>query len=383
MGTTGLGEGHEKTGTGATWQSDGLRDTDVLSTATLTGFLERGIGNGVIPISLTDYSSDSGAGDRNNPISGNCCVRPNAGGDANEIFVDSGVVCLDGVFYSVGSASAFDIDTASYYNSRFNAGGMVLPSALNEECWVLVIADPELTATNNIGLVCGTVVDTSTGIYPQMPSSHLIKQSVILGAVRVTYATPLNVASVEDKRVFIRGGPLPLTAMKDPSGNGIDPSNDYGTTPALSSGALPLTDLGTLYARDPNGFQVSATSIHGDGETHLFFQSDQAIGSGAGGAYQLTPVHKQAKETISYTGGGSSGSLSFTPLADETGGSTRLITAVWFGSGDSQMCPLKEGPHFTVAGKLITFGDLSLTVISPLGPLGVGEVEFYYTHAGY
>ena len=50
MGTTGLGEGHEKTGTGATWQSDGLRDTDVLSTATLTNFVERGLYNGVVPM---------------------------------------------------------------------------------------------------------------------------------------------------------------------------------------------------------------------------------------------------------------------------------------------------------------------------------------------
>ena len=382
MGTTGLGEGHEKTGTGATWQSDGLRDTDVLSSATLTNIVERGLGNGVIPISMTDYSADSGAGERNNPIGGNCCVRPNASGDANEIFVDTGVVCLDGVFYSVGSASAFDIDTASYYNSRFNAGGMVLPSSPNEESWVLAIVDPELTSTNNIGLVCGTVVNVSTGIYPQMPSSHLIKQSVVLAAIRVTYASPLSVAAIEDKRLFIRGGPLPLTALIDPAGNGIDPQNDYGQTPAMQSGSLPLTSLGLLYARDPAGFQPLVGQQSGAGKTHLFYQADGAVGSAADGAYQLTPVHKQAKEYGSYSGPGTI-NLTLTPLPDEIDPTNHLLRAVWFGSGASQMCPLRETIHYTVAGKVVTMLDLSTTVIAPLGPLGIGEIEFYYTHAGY
>ena len=54
MGTTGLNEGHEKLVTGATWQSDGLRDSDVLSTATLTNFTERGLLNGVIPLNLNN-----------------------------------------------------------------------------------------------------------------------------------------------------------------------------------------------------------------------------------------------------------------------------------------------------------------------------------------
>jgi len=215
-----------------------------------------------------------------------------------------------------------------------------------------------------------------------MPSSHLIKQSVVLAAVRVSYASPLNVAAIEDKRLFIRGGPLPLTALIDPAGNGIDPSNDYGGTPALQSGDLPTDKLGLLYARDPNGFQPLVTTAHGDGQTHLFYQADGSIGSGANGAYQLTPVHKQAKETQTYSGPGPV-NLTLTPLPDEIDAGNHLITATWFGSGASQMCPLKEGTHFTVAGKVVTFLDLSITVIAPLGPLGIGEVEFYYTHAGY
>jgi len=385
MGTTGIGEGHEKTGTGATWQTDGLRDTDVLSTASLTGFAERGLYNGIIPLTLTNYGNDSGGSDRNNPISGNCAVRKN-GAASNSIFVDTGVACLDGIYYNVGNVAAFDIDNVAFYNARFNAGGMVLPSVVNEECWVLVIVDPELPGTNNVGLVGGTVVDTSTGIYPQMPSSHLIKQSCILGAVRVSYATPLlNVVSVEDKRLFIRGGPIPLTALEG-SGGAIDPQNDYGTIPALTPGGLPMATLGMVYARDPAGYNPLNAHIHGAGETHLFYQADQAIGAGNGGAYQITPVHRQAKEVVGYVGlGPAAAPLQFTPLSVEnTAGAATLhiVSGVW-ADITGKTVPLIEGVHYTIMGKIVTFMDLALTVPVPQGPLGAGDVWFYYTHAGY
>ena len=44
----GLGEGHEKAS--QSYQTDGLRDTDVLASPTLTNFNERGLLNGVVPI---------------------------------------------------------------------------------------------------------------------------------------------------------------------------------------------------------------------------------------------------------------------------------------------------------------------------------------------
>ena len=385
MVTTGINEGHEKTATGATWQSDGLRDTDVLSSATLSNFVERAIYNGVVPVTLTDYSQDESGTDRNDPILGNCSVRKNTGGASNSIFVDTGIACLDGGYYSVGSAGAFNIDTASYYNTRFNPGGMILPAAVNEECWVLVIADPELSGTNNIGLVAGTVVDSSTGIYAQMPSSHLIKQSCVLGAARVTYGTPnLVVAAIEDKRVFIRGGPLPLTALFHSDGTASHPVNDYGTSPSLTPGSLPVTNMGTLYSRDPNEHMVlpDPTAVHGYGQTHLFYQADMAIGAGDGGAYQLTPVHRQVKEILSYTAPGGVG-LQFTPLPCETDITKHIVTACWFSSSGNHAAPLKEGVHYTIAGKVLTFADLNTTMGPPLGPLGPGDVEVLYTHSGF
>ena len=381
MGTTGITEGHEKTGTGATWQSDGLRDTDVLSSATLSNFVERGIGNGVVPITLTNYSADSGGSDRNNPILTNCCVRPNPGTGTNSMFVDAGVVCLDGAFYTVGSGSAFNINTSGYYNARFNAGGMVLPAGANQECWVLVIADPELTGTNNVGLVCGTVVDTSTGVYPQMPSSHLIKQSVVLAAVRVTYASPVVIAAIEDKRVFIRGGPIPLTAMVNAAGAATGPINDYGTSPTMTGGALPVGGLGTLFARNPSGHTSlpDPANTHGLNQTHLFYQADIGMGAMAGGSYQLTPVHRQSKEIISY-GGPASFTLRMTPLPAEVDPNFHLINCLWVDGSTQAAYPIAQGPHYTLSGKTLTILNLAAVIAPPLGP---GTIHVTYTHAGY
>ena len=82
---------------------------------------------------------------------------------------------------TVGSASSLDVDTAGLYNACFNPLGVAgLPSALNEECWVLVVVDPELgAATNNIGLVCGQKVNTGGGQY-LMPSSQLVNNLLFL-----------------------------------------------------------------------------------------------------------------------------------------------------------------------------------------------------------
>ena len=388
MGTTGINEGHEKTGTGATWQSDGLRDSDILSSASLTNFVERGINNGVIPISLTNYSADSGGSDRNNPIAGNCCVRKNTGGgQTKSFFVDVGTVALDGMFYTVGSASSLNVDNAALYNARFNAS-VSLPNAANEESWVLVIVDPELAGTNNIGLVCGQKVDVSGGQFPQMPASHLVKQSSVLAAIRVTNG-PV-VTAVEDKRLFIRGGPIPLTKMIAAGGAGTHPTNSMVSTPALNAANLPITGLGTLYTRDPAGHSaavlaVDPTQAHGNAKTHLFYQADGAVGSGADGAYQLTPVHRQHQQAILYSGAGPM-ALSFTVLVNEITPGDHLLQAVWFSSNHSQSCNLFEGVHYTVSGKVVTVLDLATTATNPHTSAGIaasGSIRFSYTHAGY
>ena len=387
MGTQGIGEGHEKTATGATWQSDGLRDTDVLTSAPLTNFVERGLCNGVVPITMTQYQLDSGATDRNHPFTGNCSVRKNTGG-TKSFFVDAGVVCLDGMFYNVGSASSLDIDDSNLYYARFNAGWTAasLPNSANEECWVLVIADPELNQ-NGLSLVCGQKVNVSSGLYPQMPSSHLVKQSVVLAAIRVTNG-PV-VTAVEDKRVFVGAGPLPLTKLQDASGAAY-PHNNMAASPAITSANLPITGLGLMFTRDPAGHSASVQAVdpaqqHGAGQTHLFYQTDQGVG--AGHAHQLTPVHRQHKQGFNYTGPGVHGTaFEFTPLVNEINPTKHLVSAVWFSTNSAQSVNLVEGIHFTIAGTALTMLDLATTATNPHTSAGVaatGYVLFTYTHSGY
>ena len=153
MANTNLAEGHEKTAS-STYQNDGLRDTDVLASPTLTNFVENGMGNGVIPLTLNRYDES----DRNNPISGNACVRPNGTlGSTSELYVDTGVVQLDGMFYSVGSGSVLDIAASTNYHSSYH--GSPIPNGSNaaDEAILLVYVDPRLT--NNIGFVYGSYVD--------------------------------------------------------------------------------------------------------------------------------------------------------------------------------------------------------------------------------
>ena len=378
MGTKGITEGHEKTATGASWQSDGLRDSDVLSSATLTNFNQRALMNGVLPITMTNYASDAGGSDRNNPIVGNCVVRKNTGGGQSQtIFVDAGVASLDGMFYTVGSASSINITTAGLYNPRYNAGfgSASLPTAVGEEVWVLVIVDPELNGNNNVGYVCGQKVQTSSGLYPQYPSSHLVKQSVVLAAVRLTNQSV--VAAVEDKRVFVRGGPMPLTKLQDANG-ATYPHNQLFA--GITAANLPHTGLGLLFTRNPAGHHTSYgnSAAQGNGGTHLFYQADTGVG--VGHAHQLTPVHRQHKQGFGYGGAGNH-NLLFAPLLNEQTAGQHLLTATWFSANAAQSVSLMQGVHYNINAKVLTMLNLATTATNPHTSAGVangGTIVFDY-----
>ena len=74
--------------------------------------------------------------------------------------------------------------------------------------------------------------------------------------------------------------------MVNASGAGTDPINNLITSPALGAGSLPTSGLGIFYTRNPAGYSpaiVGASGIHhGEGQTHLFYQADAAVGAGAG-----------------------------------------------------------------------------------------------------
>jgi hypothetical protein len=359
MSNTNLAEGHEKTATGAsTYQNDGLRDSDVLTSPSLTNNVERGLGNGVIPITLNRYDES----DRNNPVSGNCCVRPNGTlGSTSEIYVDAGVVQLDGMFFNVGAASVLDIAATTNYHSGYH--GSAIPNGTNpsDEAILLVYVDPRLP--NNIGFTYGSYVDTATGLYPQSSSNHLVLQNTVLAAVRVGKgASSPVVLAIEDKRVFCRPGPVALSAIEHSDGSANNLRNDF--VAGFNAGDLPITNLGFMFARKPNG---SSAFPQGIDQTHLFFQSDLGIGQtpDGGGTYQITPVHRNSvTPRIPYGsplvlpfGVPAPTGLLYKPLLSEEDGITPLVSIDLYDPTNTFIGKLNHPANFTLNPTDLSLGD--------------------------
>jgi hypothetical protein len=376
--STNLSEGHEKTSS-STYQNDGLRDTDVLTSPSLTNWVERGNGNGVIPITLNRYDES----DRNNPVSGNCCVRPNGTiGSTKQLYVDAGVVQLDGMFYNVGSATTLDITATTNYYSSYHATSIPNGTNADDEAILLVYVDPRLP--NNVGFVYGSYVDTSTGLYPQSPSNHLVLQNTVLAAVRVGKGSSNPVIlAIEDKRSFIRPGPVALSAIEHSDGSEENLRNDFVS--GFNAADLPITELGVLYARNPDGFTDFPQGV---GQTHLFFQSDQGLGitPDGGGAYQITPVHRTSRTspipyvgpTVLNFGVAAPGGLLYKPLLSEEDGATHLVQVDVYDPASDFLGTMIEGVHF-----IVNPSDLTLNDPASFGPgfAASDSVVITYTHA--
>ena len=290
MGNTNLAEGHLKTATGVSYQADGLRDTDVLTSPTLTNFVERGLFNGVVPVTMNAYNNSA----RNDANTGNCVVRLNGSlGSATQVIVDAGTVCLDGMFYAVSQTTYTLSTNTANLDSTHSGSAIANPSGTNDEAIMLVYIDP--SKNNNIGLIYGSFVDTGSGLFPSSPSAHLNQQSIVLASIRIGKgSSAIVIVGVEDKRIFFRPGPYPLAKQIHSNGNPAHIRNDHIGSP-FNVASLPITGLGHLYARDPAGYHGGVE--HGSGQTHLFYQGDIGAGTlaGGGGSYQLTPVHRTSR----------------------------------------------------------------------------------------
>lgn len=378
MANTNLAEGHEKTATGASsYQSDGLRDSDVLTSPSLTNTVENGLGNGVIATTLNQYN----ATDRNNPVSGNCTVRPNGTiGSTSQLYVDAGTVHLDGMFYTVGSGSVLDITAGTNYHSGYHGSPIPNGASNTQEAILLVYVDPRLT--NNIGFVYGSYVDTATGLYPSSPSAHLVLQNTVLAAVRIGRgASGPVILAIEDKRSFVRPGPIALTNTINAAGANANRRNDL--IAGFNASNLPITNMGLLFARKPSGF---ITNAQGGTQSHLFWQSDAGIGlqAGGGGTYQITPVHRTAKTApIAWSAAltltfGTANQIIAKPLISEADGTTSLVTIRAYDSSYRLEHVLIETQHYTVnAGNIVINAPASVN-----GASG-GYVVVEYIHASH
>jgi len=386
----GLGQGHESAD--QSYQVDGLRDTDVLTSPTLTNFNERGLMNGVIPITVNDYHSSNS--NRLSSTTGNCAVSK-TGTPNQTVVVAAGTVLLDGMFYEVSSIS---IDISSNSNTaKFPYNSTTLPSltSTSHERILLVYLDP--TLAGYIGLIYGSEVDTSGGSYPQSPTGHLAKHTIVLASCRLTKSgSDVILSTVDDKRVFIRPGPMPLSALANHSSNGSYPANDF--IAGSQAGTLPVSGLGFLFARNPAG--ISGTP-NGSGQTHLFFQSDQGLGeyAGGGGAYQLTPVHRTSKKIFTWDPTSSKTitfgtDILFKPLQSQDQSDLYLIEIQAFDVSDTGSSKLNDGVLVqgpqggggTPAGEFYVHSNgNSITIPAHTGYNSGGADRFMltYTHAGH
>ena len=238
---------------------------------------------------------------------------------------------------------------------------------------MLVYFDP--TISGNIGFVYGDAIDTSSGAYPQSPSAHLARQTIVLASARLHYASnEVRIASLEDKRVFVRPGPIPVSALVNASGSATMPANNL--IAGDNTANLPITDLGFIFARDPAGL---GSYPDGSGGTHLFYQSDQRINqSGTGGAYQITPTHRTSIKTDTYTGSQKNVTLAYSPLGSQDEASTKLMEVmIYKTSTPRHIATLVQGTDYTVSANVVTInGSLGYTGTPT-------NVRITYVHAGH
>lgn len=380
MANSNLAEGHLNSP--ASYQNDGLRDSDVLSSPTLSNFLERGMLNGVVPVTMNAYNSTT----RNDTLTGNCTVRLSGSlGSTSSVIVDAGTVCLDGMFFSL-SQTTYNLgtNTANLHNTH-SSTAITNPAGANDEAIMLIYVDPRLP--NNVGIVFGSFVDTSSGLYPSSPSAHLDRQSVVLASVRVGKgaSTPV-VLAIEDKRSFFRAGPLPLAKTIHSDGSASNLRNDF--VAGFNAADFPISNMGVLFARDPAGFHTGGTQ--GDGQVHLFFNSDQGDSPipGGGGTYQITPVHRTSMKTGTYAsipggvltyGAGGPTALTFAPLTSEDDAAVFLVDIYLHDNavGGSRK-RLVQGVDYTITPTQITITDPG-TYPSPAASLT--HYVITYTHA--
>ena len=375
----GLGQGHEAAE--QSYQNDGLRDTDVLASPTLTNFNERALLNGVVPTTINDYHTSNS--NRNTHTVGNCAVSKDVSNTS--VVVAVGTVLLDGMFYEI-SSTTIDI-TAGGNASKFLGGAIPTLTGADYERILLVYVDP--TISGYIKMAFGDEIDTSGGSYPQSPSGHLTNQTVVLASCRLTYNSGVKITTVEDKRVFVRPGPVPLSALTNHASNGSFPANDFIS--GAQAGTLPVADLGFLFARDPAGI----TNAQGSGQLHLFWQSDQGLGenAGGGGAYQLTPTHRTSIKQFTWSPGSAKTitfgtDILYKPLQSQDDTGLYLIDIVAWDASDAVKTEgrLIQGKHDGTNNDFyVNSGGTAITIPTNTGfnSAGADNIQITYIHAGH
>ena len=194
--------------------AEGLRDGDALSSTTLSNLLQGLRGNGIVRLQDTAYGSTRNAVN-NQP---GAVVRAST----HTLTVQGGYAVLDGVLYEFaggpGGTATVTIGT--------HGTGTALAASGEQSMYVVYVASQGGQA--KIHVDGGSPVQTSTGLYPQLPNQFLVDydtggsilndQVVALATLRCSYnagggSHKVDVQEVNDKRIFTRSNPIYMTPL--------------------------------------------------------------------------------------------------------------------------------------------------------------------------
>ena len=194
--------------------AEGLRDGDALSSTTLSNLLQGLRGNGIVRLQDTAYGSTRNAVN-NQP---GAVTRAST----HTLTVQGGYAVLDGVLYEFagGPGGTATVTIGSH------GTGTALAASGEQSMYVVYVASQGGQA--KIHVDGGSPVQTSTGLYPQVPTQFLVDydtggsilndQVVALATLRCSYNAgggthKVDVQEVNDKRIFTRSNPIYMTPL--------------------------------------------------------------------------------------------------------------------------------------------------------------------------
>jgi hypothetical protein len=204
--------------------ADGLRDGDIVSSASLTNLLEGVHGNGLLRLQDGAFGESA----RNNTNTGDQPGSLTEDSDSWKVKVFGGYCVIDGQLYEYaqgpGNYVLVELGSGSY------GSGTALAAAGEQSLYVIYISSEGGNA--RVNYLGGSPVDVNTtGRYPTLPTQHLIDpntggsiindQTVVLGVLRCQYTAAgtgnnhnLDIVEINDKRHFLPNNPhyfVPLT----------------------------------------------------------------------------------------------------------------------------------------------------------------------------
>tara|TARA_A100000172_G_scaffold32076_1_gene19212 strand:- start:22039 stop:29682 length:7644 start_codon:yes stop_codon:yes gene_type:complete len=240
--------------------AEGLRDGDSLSPTTLSNLLQGLRGNGIIRLQDTAYGSTRNAVN----------TQPGAvtRASTHTLTIQGGYAILDGQLYEFaggpGGSATVTIGT--------HGTGTSLGAAGEQSMYAIYVASQG--GQSKVHADGGSPVQTSDGLYPQLPSQYLIDydttgsvvndQVIVLATVRCSYNASggghkVDIQEVNDKRTFTRANPIYMTPLS--AGNLVTDGSEVSQIERGNlHGVNSPSELNALFSGSESGTLGGATN---------------------------------------------------------------------------------------------------------------------------